>query len=122
MDFRLSEDQLLLADGVRDYLAGTHGPEVLRRLDAGAAASAGYDPQQQMLLADAMAGLAPGWKPVWSKTQVRGSVWPTRRSPRRRAPASSTAPPPRVPPSLAQHDYYFSDGANMTWTKPLALA
>ena len=35
MDFRLSEDQLLLADGVRDYLAGTHGPEVLRRLDAG---------------------------------------------------------------------------------------
>lgn len=36
MDFRLSEDQLLLAEGVRDYLAGTHGPEVLRRLDAGA--------------------------------------------------------------------------------------
>jgi alkylation response protein AidB-like acyl-CoA dehydrogenase len=35
MDFRLSEDQLLLAEGVRDYLAGTHGPEVLRRLDAG---------------------------------------------------------------------------------------
>ncbi|MBS0254953.1 MAG: acyl-CoA dehydrogenase family protein [Proteobacteria bacterium] len=35
MDFRLSEDQLLLAEGVRDYLAGTHGPAVLRRLDAG---------------------------------------------------------------------------------------
>lgn len=34
MDFRLTEDQLLLAEGVRDYLAGTHGPEVLRRLDA----------------------------------------------------------------------------------------
>lgn len=36
MDFRYTEDQLLLAEGVRDYLAGTHGPEVLRRLDAGA--------------------------------------------------------------------------------------
>jgi len=35
MDFRLTEDQLLLAEGVRDYLSGTHGPEVLRRLDAG---------------------------------------------------------------------------------------
>lgn len=34
MDFRMSEDQLTLAAGVRDYLAGTHGPEVLRRLDA----------------------------------------------------------------------------------------
>jgi alkylation response protein AidB-like acyl-CoA dehydrogenase len=34
MDFRFSEDQLMLADSVRDYLAGTHGPEVLRRLDA----------------------------------------------------------------------------------------
>lgn len=34
MDFRFTEDQLLLAQGVRDYLAGTHGPEVLRRLDA----------------------------------------------------------------------------------------
>jgi len=33
MEFRLSEDQLALAEGVRDYLAGTHGPEVLRRLD-----------------------------------------------------------------------------------------
>ena len=33
MDFLLSEDQLTLAEGVRDYLAGTHGPEVLRRLD-----------------------------------------------------------------------------------------
>ena len=34
MDFRFTEDQLLFADSVRDYLAGTHGPEVLRRLDA----------------------------------------------------------------------------------------
>lgn len=34
MDFRLSDDQLLLAESVREYLAGTHGPEVLRRLDA----------------------------------------------------------------------------------------
>ncbi|MFM2301163.1 MAG: hypothetical protein RLZZ84_899 [Pseudomonadota bacterium] len=34
MDFRFSDDQLTLAEGVRDYLAGTHGPEVLRRLDA----------------------------------------------------------------------------------------
>ena len=33
MDFRFSEDQLTLAEGVRDYLSGTHGPEVLRRLD-----------------------------------------------------------------------------------------
>ncbi|MEY4722439.1 MAG: hypothetical protein RIQ46_2164 [Pseudomonadota bacterium] len=33
MDFRFTEDQLLFADSVRDYLAGTHGPEVLRRLD-----------------------------------------------------------------------------------------
>lgn len=30
----LTEDQLSLAETVRDYLAGTHGPEVLRRLDA----------------------------------------------------------------------------------------
>jgi alkylation response protein AidB-like acyl-CoA dehydrogenase len=35
MDFRFSEDQLALIETVRDYLAGTHGPEVLRRLDAG---------------------------------------------------------------------------------------
>lgn len=34
MDFRFTEDQLTLAESVRDYLAGTHGPEVLRRLDA----------------------------------------------------------------------------------------
>lgn len=34
MDFRFNEDQLTLAETVRDYLAGTHGPEVLRRLDA----------------------------------------------------------------------------------------
>ncbi|MFC6620184.1 acyl-CoA dehydrogenase family protein [Novosphingobium panipatense] len=33
MDFRYTEDQLLLAEGVRDYLTGMHGPEVLRRLD-----------------------------------------------------------------------------------------
>lgn len=33
MDFRFSDDQLTLAEGVRDYLTGTHGPEVLRRLD-----------------------------------------------------------------------------------------
>ena len=35
MDFRFSDDQLTLIETVRDYLAGTHGPEVLRRLDAG---------------------------------------------------------------------------------------
>jgi alkylation response protein AidB-like acyl-CoA dehydrogenase len=34
MDFRFTEDQLTLAESVRDYLAGTHGPEVLRRLDS----------------------------------------------------------------------------------------
>ena len=34
MDFRFTDDQLTLAESVRDYLAGTHGPEVLRRLDA----------------------------------------------------------------------------------------
>lgn len=34
MDFRFTEDQLMFAETVRDYLAGTHGPEVLRRLDA----------------------------------------------------------------------------------------
>lgn len=34
MDLRFTDDQLTLADSVRDYLAGTHGPEVLRRLDA----------------------------------------------------------------------------------------
>lgn len=34
MDFRFTDDQLTLAENVRDYLAGTHGPEVLRRLDA----------------------------------------------------------------------------------------
>lgn len=33
MDFRFTEDQLALAEGVRNYLAGTHGPKVLRRLD-----------------------------------------------------------------------------------------
>ena len=34
MDFRFTEDQLNLAETIRDYLSGTHGPEVLRRLDA----------------------------------------------------------------------------------------
>jgi alkylation response protein AidB-like acyl-CoA dehydrogenase len=34
MDFRIAPDSLELADAVRQYLAGTHGPEVLRRLDA----------------------------------------------------------------------------------------
>jgi alkylation response protein AidB-like acyl-CoA dehydrogenase len=35
MDLLLTPDQLQLADSVRTYLAGTHGPDVLRRLDAG---------------------------------------------------------------------------------------
>lgn len=35
MDFRFTDDQLTLAESVRDYLTGTHGPEVLRVLDAG---------------------------------------------------------------------------------------
>lgn len=34
MDFRFTEAQLELADTIRDYLRDTHGPEVLRRLDA----------------------------------------------------------------------------------------
>jgi alkylation response protein AidB-like acyl-CoA dehydrogenase len=34
MDFRFTEDQLTLAESVRDYLAGTHGPDVLRWLDS----------------------------------------------------------------------------------------
>ena len=34
MDFRFTEEQLMLAETIRDYLTGTHGPEVLRRLDA----------------------------------------------------------------------------------------
>ena len=34
MDMLLTDDQLALAETVCDYLAGTHGPEVLRRLDA----------------------------------------------------------------------------------------
>lgn len=34
MDFRFTADQLTLAESVRTYLAGTHGPDVLRRLDA----------------------------------------------------------------------------------------
>lgn len=35
MDFRLTDDQRDLRDAVRDYLAGEHGAETLRRLDAG---------------------------------------------------------------------------------------
>ncbi len=35
MDLLLTHDQLGLADSVRTYFAGTHGPDVLRRLDAG---------------------------------------------------------------------------------------
>jgi len=34
MDFLIAPDRLELVEAVRDYLAGTHGPEVLRRLDA----------------------------------------------------------------------------------------
>jgi alkylation response protein AidB-like acyl-CoA dehydrogenase len=34
MDFSFSADQLMFVESVRDYLKGTHGPEVLRRLDA----------------------------------------------------------------------------------------
>ena len=37
MDFRLTEDQELLAQGVRDFLSGSHGPERLRALDSGSA-------------------------------------------------------------------------------------
>lgn len=33
MDFRLTPDQVELRDAIRDYLAGEHGAEVLRRLD-----------------------------------------------------------------------------------------
>lgn len=35
MDLRFTKDQITFAETVRDYLSGTHGPEVLRRLDAG---------------------------------------------------------------------------------------
>ena len=35
MDLLLTPDQLGLADSIRTYLAGTHGADVLRRLDAG---------------------------------------------------------------------------------------
>jgi len=34
MDFTITEDQATLTQGVRDYLAGVHTPEVLRALDA----------------------------------------------------------------------------------------
>jgi alkylation response protein AidB-like acyl-CoA dehydrogenase len=40
MDPRLTDDQLALAESVRDYLAGVHGPDTLRRLDA----AGGRDP------------------------------------------------------------------------------
>jgi len=35
MDFHISPDRLELAQAAGDYLAGTHGPEVLRRIDQG---------------------------------------------------------------------------------------
>lgn len=35
MDFLISPDRLELAEAVGDFLAGTHGPEVLRKLDEG---------------------------------------------------------------------------------------
>lgn len=35
MDFLIAPERLELAEAVRDFLAGTHGPEVLRKLDAG---------------------------------------------------------------------------------------
>ena len=35
MDYRFTDDQSALAETVREYLAGTYGPEVLRRLDQG---------------------------------------------------------------------------------------
>jgi alkylation response protein AidB-like acyl-CoA dehydrogenase len=35
MDLLLTPDQLEFAESVRTYLAGTHGPDVLRRLDTG---------------------------------------------------------------------------------------
>ncbi|HET6524346.1 acyl-CoA dehydrogenase family protein [Sphingopyxis sp.] len=34
MDFTITEDQATLTQGVRDYLAGVHAPELLRALDA----------------------------------------------------------------------------------------
>lgn len=34
MDFLIAEERLELAEAVRDFLSGTHGPETLRRLDA----------------------------------------------------------------------------------------
>jgi alkylation response protein AidB-like acyl-CoA dehydrogenase len=41
MDFLLTQDQLTLAESVRRFLAETHGPSVLRRLDAGRKRDAG---------------------------------------------------------------------------------
>lgn len=37
MDFRFSDDQVALVEGAREFLTGAHGPDVLRRLDAGEA-------------------------------------------------------------------------------------
>ena len=34
MDFLIAEERLELAEAVRDFLSGTHGPQVLRKLDA----------------------------------------------------------------------------------------
>ncbi|MBS0283958.1 MAG: acyl-CoA dehydrogenase family protein, partial [Proteobacteria bacterium] len=34
MNFIFTDEQIELRDGVRAFLEGTHGPEVLRRLDA----------------------------------------------------------------------------------------
>lgn len=45
MDFRLNDDQLTLAESIRDYLAATHPPAVLRGLDgARQAGSSNRDP------------------------------------------------------------------------------
>jgi alkylation response protein AidB-like acyl-CoA dehydrogenase len=41
MDPTLNADQLALAENVRDYLSGVHGPETLRRVDA----AGGRDPE-----------------------------------------------------------------------------
>jgi len=35
MEFLIAPERIELAEAVRDFLSGTHGPEVLRRLDAG---------------------------------------------------------------------------------------
>lgn len=43
MNFRFSEDQDVLVEGVRDFLAGEHGPEKLRELDSGKGDGAVWD-------------------------------------------------------------------------------